>query len=90
MKWKYKRTKDKNRKLVHRDLVEKSIGRKMKSSEIVHHINGDVTDNVLENLEITTRSAHAKKHGLNGDYYPLTGGKTSTSFKKGHVPWNKK
>ena len=46
----------------HRYLIEKSIGRKLLRSEIVHHLNGDKHDNRLENLKIITQSEHIKEH----------------------------
>jgi hypothetical protein len=47
---------------VHRILMEKNIGRKLLSTEIVHHINEDRLDNRIENLQIVSRSLHNKIH----------------------------
>lgn len=46
----------------HRLVVEESIGRRLDKREVVHHINGDKTDNHIENLEIMSISEHAKFH----------------------------
>lgn len=47
----------------HRAVVERSIGRKLKSSEIVHHIDCDKNNNDIRNLFVfKTRSAHRKAH----------------------------
>lgn len=44
--------------------MEQHLGRRPLKSEHVHHINGDIKDNRIENLEILTASQHAKAHGL--------------------------
>lgn len=56
--------------LLHVLIMEHKIGRFLKwkgtrgsaNSEVVHHINSDVTDNRLENLQLMTRSEHTELH----------------------------
>jgi len=43
-------------------IAEEMLGRYLKTGEIVHHKNGDETDNRPENLEIITRSEHIERH----------------------------
>lgn len=50
------------RLLEHRYIVETNIGRKLHKNEVVHHINENKHDNRLENLQLLSRSDHAKLH----------------------------
>ena len=65
IKWKYTyissegylvNCEDRNHKyLVHRRVMEEKLGRKLKSSEIVHHIDGNKLNNDPDNLMLVTR-----------------------------------
>lgn len=48
---------------VHRHVMEQHLGRKLDTSEHVHHRNGNKRDNRLENLEVISAADHARLHG---------------------------
>lgn len=46
------------RYFTHRRVMEVSLGRRLTSNEIVRHIDGDKTNNSLDNLKVTSRAKH--------------------------------
>lgn len=45
-----------------RYLMEQHLGRKIKKDEVVHHINGDSSDDRIENLQVLKRRDHSIHH----------------------------
>ena len=58
------RTKGRSRKRLAESIlvIEKSLGRYLKTGEIVHHINGVPMDNRVKNLIVMTRAKHNTLH----------------------------
>lgn len=50
----------------HRLVMERTLGRTLRSDEVVHHRDGNRRNNELSNLEVLTRSAHSTMHSTGG------------------------
>jgi len=68
--------------LEHRFMMEQKIGRKLKSSELVHHKNHNRSDNRISNLEIVNRAQHASMHHRGKSLTELHKQRIRTSIKR--------
>lgn len=67
LKSRYRQTKVNGKKVnLHRAMAEKSLGRKLESTELVHHVDENKLNNTPDNFEIVS----AAEHGLRHQKYP--------------------
>jgi len=76
----------------HRIIMEKHLGRKLHTDEIVHHINGNPKDNRLKNLKVMSRSDHARYHNTGTEMTTLTCPNCHKTFQRPtvRVIWKRK
>lgn len=48
----------------HRYIMGQYLGRKLNYNEVIHHENGDIRDNRIENLKLMPRSEHSSIHKI--------------------------
>ena len=65
----YNHPSNKNYVFEHRLVMEKKLGRSLTPQEVVHHINGIMTDNRIKNLMLTKKASHHSLHNKNQTYY---------------------
>ena len=66
----------------HRIVMENHIGRKLLSSESVHHIDGNKLNNDISNLELLTKKTHGNKHYPAGSLFGINKGKKQLLTKE--------
>lgn len=65
-----------------REVMSNHLGRKLLSTEHVHHINGDKADDRIENLSIVTISEHRSIHNKHAVVLELTCEHCGDTFKR--------
>lgn len=71
----------------HRLVMERFLNRYLKQTEVVHHINGDRSNNRLKNLILFENNIKHLQKEHNIGFKP--GHPYGNRFKKGHISWNK-
>jgi len=59
--WDFEKNK---RVLEHRFIMERHLKRILNKNEMIHHINGNVSDNLIKNLKLCNKNNHRKEHIL--------------------------
>ncbi len=88
-KYPYKRLKLPNGKLIdqHRLIMQGMLCRELRPDEVVHHKDGDPTNNQPCNLELMTRSEHSRLHAIEDRVHERFSEKRN-EFPKGNLGKN--
>lgn len=76
----------------YRVLMWNETGRELTSTEVVHHINGDVSDDRIENLAVMSNGEHVSLHLRQGDIHEFTAeeralaARRASEWVKAHKP----
>lgn len=70
--------------LMHRVIMENSIGRVLKSYEVVHHKDGNKHNNGIKNLELMTISGHSSLHAPKAKWDTLICKNCGKVFRRRH------
>ncbi len=66
--YKYKALKRNGKRIdEHRLLMQEHLGISLEYNQVVHHIDGNCGNNKIANLQVMSRSVHAKWHGFGGE-----------------------
>jgi hypothetical protein len=75
-------TKERRTQSYPRYLMEQHLKRKLEDTEEVDHINGDFTDDRIENYQLLTKPANIKKSARQPEMSDLTCGSCGIKFQR--------
>jgi hypothetical protein len=68
--------------LVHREVMEKHLGRKLGPNEVVHHIDHNPDNNDISNLQVLTPQEHLEHHRAPAEYGSFVCPQCGATFRK--------